>query len=68
MKKPTSSIPNDIPKAIVEEFSVELATPVTILFNNILMNLEFPAIWKKEINDLNLYTCSSYPPDKNYVT
>ena len=49
MKIPNSSIPNDIPKKIIEEFSVELSNPITILFNNILKNIEFADLWKKEI-------------------
>ena len=32
-KKPKSGTPNDIPKELVKEFSPELATPLTKIFN-----------------------------------
>ena len=47
-KKPNSSVPNDIPKKIIQEFPIELSVPATIIFNNALKNLEYPKIWKKE--------------------
>ena len=47
-KKPNSSVPGDIPKRIVQEFSVELATPVTIIYNSILATLEYPRQWVVE--------------------
>ena len=47
-KKPNSTAPGDLPKRIVEEFSVELALPATIIFNKSLQSLEYPSNWKKE--------------------
>ena len=47
-KKPNSSVPDDLPKKIVQEFAVELAAPVTVIFNSILANLQFPCQWLVE--------------------
>ena len=47
-KKPNSSVPGDIPKKLIQEFSVEITTPATIIMNKALKNLEFPNTWKKE--------------------
>ena len=46
--KKNSIIPNDIPKTLIQEFSVELTVPATIIFNNAIRKLEFPKNWKKE--------------------
>ena len=47
-KKPNSSVPGDLPKKIIQEFSCELAQPVTVIFNSILSTLEYPKQWVKE--------------------
>ena len=47
-KKPNSSVPGDLPKKIVQEFTCELAYPVMIIFNSILATLEYPRQWVKE--------------------
>ena len=47
-KKPNSSVPGDLPKRIVQEFSCELSTPVTIIYNSILRSLEYPRQWVVE--------------------
>ena len=47
-KKPNSTVPGDIPKRILREFSCELATPATIIFNSILRTFEYPRQWVKE--------------------
>ena len=44
-KKPNSSVPGDWPKKVVQEFSCELALPVTLIFNSILRTLEYPRQW-----------------------
>ena len=44
-KKPNSTVPGDLPKRIVQEFSCELSTPVTIIYNSILRTLEYPRHW-----------------------
>ena len=47
-KKPNSSVPGDIPKKLIKEFSIELAGPATSMFNKALKKLEYPSEWKKE--------------------
>ena len=34
-KKPNSSVKGDLPKKLVQEFSCELSSPVTVIFNSI---------------------------------
>ena len=47
-KKPNSTVPGDLPKKIVSEFSCELASPVTIIYKSILSNLQYPRQWVVE--------------------
>ena len=47
-KKPQSIVPGDLPKKVVQEFSVELALPVSLIYNSILKHLEYPRQWVKE--------------------
>ena len=47
-KKPNSSVPGDLPKRIVKEFSCELSTPMTTIFNSILRTQEYPRQWVVE--------------------
>ena len=47
-KKPNSIVPGDLPKKIVQEFSCELSTPVTIIYTSILKTLEYPRQWVVE--------------------
>ena len=47
-KKPNSSVPGDLPKKIVQEFSCELATPITIIYNSILKTFQYPRQWVVE--------------------
>ena len=47
-KKPNSSVPGDIPKRIIQEFSRDLVQPLTILINSSLKHLEYPNSWKLE--------------------
>ena len=47
-KKPNSTVPGDLPKKIVQEFSCELSTPVTVIFNSILRTLQYPRQWVVE--------------------
>ena len=46
--KPKSGIPGDLPRSIIQEFSPELATPVSMIINNITQNYEWPELWKLE--------------------
>ena len=47
-KKPQSGVPGDLPSKIIKEFSVELASPLKDLFNNILQSATWPDPWKVE--------------------
>ena len=47
-KKPRSGIPGDLPKTLIQEFSPELATPVSKVINNIFKSGEWPSHWKLE--------------------
>ena len=47
-KKPNTGIPNDLPKAIIQEFSPELSTPVHRIIENIFKSGEWPSHWKLE--------------------
>ena len=47
-KKPKSSVPGDLPRKLVQEFSPELATPATIIFQNITKTGHWPKPWKIE--------------------
>ena len=44
-KKPNSSVPGDLPKRIIQEFSVELSAPVTEIYNSILKTFQYPRQW-----------------------
>ena len=46
--KPKSGVPGDLPRGIIQEFGVELASPVTRIVNNILKSAEWPADWLVE--------------------
>ena len=60
-KKPDSAVPGDLPKKVVKAFAVELASPVTIIFNAITTNGEYPRQWVIEhqtaIPKVNPPTC-----------
>ena len=58
-KKPNSSVPGDLPKKIVQEFSCELSTPVTVIYNSILRTFEYPRQW---IIEHQIPLPKSYPP------
>ena len=47
-KKPLSSVGCDIPVKIVKTFDVELAGPVTKIFNRIIQTQKYPDHWKEE--------------------
>ena len=44
-KKPNSSVEGNLPKQIVQEFSCELTTPVTIIFKSVLAAFQHPRQW-----------------------
>ena len=44
-KKPNSSVPGDLPRKVVMEFSVELAAPLLKIFNSITRDAEYPRQW-----------------------
>ena len=58
-KKPNSSVPGDLPKKIVQEFSCELSTPVTIIYKSILRTLEYHRQW---VIEHQIPLPKSYPP------
>ena len=47
-KIPRSSVPGDLPRRLVREFTPELAAPVTSIFQNILKTGEWPKPWRTE--------------------
>ena len=47
-KKPRSGIPGDLPKPIIQEFSPELAAPVSRIINSMFQTYEWPSHWKIE--------------------
>ena len=47
-RKPRSSVPGDLPRRIVKEFSPELAAPAGKIFRNILRTGEWPKQWRTE--------------------
>ena len=46
--KPKSGVPGDLPRALVKEFSPELAGPLTKIYKNIIQTGEWPSQWKVE--------------------
>ena len=46
--KPRSVVPGDLPGEIIKEFSVELASPLHKLYNNIVQSGNWPQQWKTE--------------------
>ena len=47
-KKPHSTVPGDLKRALVKECSAELVSPVTIIYNQITQTKEFPRPWVVE--------------------
>ena len=47
-KKPKSSVKRDLKVPLVERFAVELAHPVTKIFNRITATLQYPRQWVME--------------------
>ena len=47
-KKPHSSVPGDLPRKLVKEFSPELAAPVAKIFRNIVRTGHWPKQWRVE--------------------
>ena len=47
-KKPQSGVPCDLPKQLVKEFSIELATPLCGIISEIVNTAEWPSHWKIE--------------------
>ena len=48
-KKPKSTVPGDLPKRLVQEFSPELATPFCKIYQNIAKSGLWPKPWRVEI-------------------
>ena len=49
MKKKVSTVIGDIPWKIIREFSVELSTPLSNIFNSATLGGVWPNIWKCEV-------------------
>ena len=47
-KKPRSGVPGDLPRELLKEHSVEIATPLNRIINNIMETAIWPTTWKKE--------------------
>lgn len=47
-KKPTSTVPGDLPPALYDHFSGLLALVITNMFNSVLARYEWPALWTTE--------------------
>ena len=71
--KPRSSVPGDLPRRIVREFSPELATPASRIFQNIVRTGHWPKQWRTEYgtplpkiknpsseNDLRIISLTNY--------
>ena len=58
-KKPNSTVPGDLPKKIVQEFSCELTSPVTVIYKSILKTFQYPRQW---VIEYQLPLPKSYPP------
>ena len=48
MKKKNSTVPGDIPWRVIREFSVELAGPLSNIYNTCTLNGVWPEVWKFE--------------------
>ena len=46
--KPKSGVPGDLPRSIIQEFAPELASPASMIVNNIIQKCEWPDSWKLE--------------------
>ena len=58
-KKTKSTVPGDLPKKLVQEFSCELSIPVTVIFNSILRTFQYPRQW---VVEYQIPIPKSYPP------
>ena len=45
-KKPKAGLPNDLPRKLIQEFAPELATPLSIIYNQIITSGKWPMKWK----------------------
>ena len=48
MKKKASTVPGDVPWRIISEFSVELSSPLSNIYNSATLSGVWPIIWKYE--------------------
>jgi hypothetical protein len=47
-KKPQSAVPGDLPSPVLQEFSVELAKPLSNLMTKVVKSADWPKQWKVE--------------------
>ena len=58
-KKPNSTVLGDLPKKVVQEFSCELTSPLTVIYKSILKTFQYPRQW---VIEYQLPLPKSYPP------
>ena len=58
-KKPNSAVKGDLPKRVVQEFSCEIAAPVTVILNFILKTFQYPRQW---VVEYQIPLPKTYPP------
>ena len=47
-KKTKSQVPGDLPKSIVQELYLELASPLASIYQSIVKKCQWPSLWKTE--------------------
>ena len=58
-KKPNSSVPGDLPKKVVQHYALNLAVPVSFIYNKITATSVYPEQWK---NEQQIPVPKIYPP------
>ena len=48
LSETNSVVPGDLPKKVIQEFSCELAVPITVIYNAILRTYQYPRQWVVE--------------------
>ena len=47
-KKTNSMVPGDVPKSVLQQYSKELAVPITKIFKQMVATKQWPAMWRTE--------------------
>ena len=48
IKMPSCSVPGDVPRKLMKEFTVDFVSPICKIYNNITQSAEYPRQWVKE--------------------